>query len=160
MKTTIAKWLLFFASFVFYFSIDFILGSTPRIYFIKDAKAIIGAPLTPGSVAGMTRRVARRTIRRTAVVAGTAATAGAAAASATASSQPASTTVVVTEPKPAAPSAKSGTAVPVGTIIPTLPDGCKSVVINGATYFNCAGVHYKPAFQGSALVYVVVEKPQ
>ena len=157
MKTTLAKWFLFFVSFVFCFSIDFNLESTPRVYFIKDAKAIVGAPLTPGSVAGTTRRVARRTVRRrTAVVVGTAATAGAAAAS----SQPASTTVVVTEPKPAAPTAKSGTAVPVGTIIPTLPDGCKSVVIKGATYFNCAGVHYKPAFQGSALVYVVVEKPQ
>ena len=154
MKTTLAKWFLFFASFMFCFSIDVNLGSSPRVYFIKDAKAIVGAPLTPGSVAGTTRRVARRTIRRrTAVVAGTAAAAGAAAASATASSN-----VVVTEP--AAPSAKSGTAVPVGTIIPTLPDGCKSVVINGATYFNCADVHYKPAFQGSALVYVVVEKPQ
>ena len=155
MKTTLAKWFLFFASFMFCFSIDFNLGSTPRVFFIKDAKAIVGVPLTPGSVAGTTRRVARRTIRRrTAVVVGTAATAGAVAAS----SQPASTTVVVTEP--AAPSAKSGTAVPVGTIIPTLPDGCKSVVISGATYFNCADVHYKPAFQGSSLVYVVVEKPQ
>ncbi len=159
MKTTLAKWFLFFASFMFCFSIDFNLGSTPRIYFIKDAKAIVGAPLTPGSVAGTTRRVARRTIRRrTAVVAGTAASAG--AASAAASSKPAPTTIVVAEPKPAAPPAKSGTAVPVGTIIPTLPDGCKSVVISGATYFNCADVHYKPAFQGSALVYVVVEKPQ
>ncbi len=151
MKTTIAKWFLFFACFMFCFSIDFNLGSTPRVYFIKDAKAVVGVPVTPGSVAGTTRRVARRTVRRrTAVVAGTAASAG--AASAAASSKPASTVVVVTD--------KSGTAVPVGTIIPALPDGCKSVVISGATYFNCAGAHYKPAFQGSALVYVVVEKPQ
>ena len=153
MKTTLSKWFLFSASFMLCFAIDFNLGSTPRIYFIKDVKAIVGAPLTPGSVAGTTRRVARRTVRRrTAVVAGTAASAGAASASAAASSKPASTVVVVTD--------KSGTAVPVGTIIPALPDGCKSVVISGATYFNCAGAHYKPAFQGSALVYVVVETPQ
>jgi hypothetical protein len=35
--------------------------------FTKEALAIIGRPLTPGSVAGVARRTTRRTIRRTSV---------------------------------------------------------------------------------------------
>ncbi len=34
---------------------------------IKEAQAIVGRPLTPGSYAGVARRTTRRTIRRTAV---------------------------------------------------------------------------------------------
>ena len=35
--------------------------------FVKDAQARIGRPLTPGSVAGVSRRTTRRVIRRTTV---------------------------------------------------------------------------------------------
>lgn len=34
---------------------------------IKDAHAVVGRPMTPGSVAGVARRTTRRTIRRSAV---------------------------------------------------------------------------------------------
>lgn len=33
--------------------------------YVKQAQAVIGRPLTPGSVAGVARRTTRRTIRRT-----------------------------------------------------------------------------------------------
>ena len=51
--------------------IDFPLHDTPNIFIVKDAEAIVGRPVTPGSVGG----VRRRTRRRTAAVVGTAATA-------------------------------------------------------------------------------------
>lgn len=35
------------------------------VQFIESAEAVIGRPLTPGSVAGVARRTTRRTIRRT-----------------------------------------------------------------------------------------------
>jgi len=34
---------------------------------ISEAEAVVGRPMTPGSVAGVARRTTRRTIRRTAV---------------------------------------------------------------------------------------------
>lgn len=34
---------------------------------VSEAQAIVGRPLTPGSAAGVARRVTRRTIRRTAI---------------------------------------------------------------------------------------------
>ncbi len=34
---------------------------------IREAEAVVGRPMTPGSVAGVARRTSRRTIRRTAV---------------------------------------------------------------------------------------------
>jgi hypothetical protein len=36
---------------------------------VKDAHAVIGRPMTPGSVAGVARRTTRRTIRRSAIYA-------------------------------------------------------------------------------------------
>ena len=35
--------------------------------FVKEAQAIVGRPLTPGSVAGVARRTSRRVVRRTSV---------------------------------------------------------------------------------------------
>lgn len=34
---------------------------------LKDAHAVVGRPMTPGSVAGVARRTTRRTIRRSAI---------------------------------------------------------------------------------------------
>ncbi len=93
---------------------------------VREAHAIVGAPLTPGSVAG----VARRTTRR-AVVAGSAAAHASAAAS--------------------APS--SGPAV--GTVVTALPAGCVQEIQGGVAYQRCGSALYRPAFQGNNLVYVV-----
>ena len=129
------------------FSIDVLKEIPPEVTFVSEAEAIIGRPLTPVSFAG----VARRTTRR--VVVGTTAVVATSTAAAT---QP---TTVVVEQAPAQPSAQATTAVPIGTVVPALPAGCSSVAVQGANYFNCAGVYYKPSFQGNNLIYVVVEKP-
>ena len=112
--------------------------SSPVITFVGNAEAIIGAPRTPMSYAGVARRTTRRTVATTAVV------------------PPPPTVVVVTPPPAAAPPV---TTVPVGTVVQALPAGCTSVTVGGVNYSDCGGVFYKTAFQGSNLVYVVVDKP-
>ena len=109
----------------------------------RDANAIIGAPLTPMSYAG----VARRTTRRVVAVEATAATTAAASASAAAAAQP--------KPPPAPPPAAPAGPVPIGTVVQSLPPGCVATPIGGVEYYNCApGVYYRAAFQGNNLVYV------
>ena len=143
--TTVFRTLLFVCLMLLMFSIDVPNEIPSNVIFLSEAEAIIGRPLTPVSYAG----VARRTTRR--VVVGTAAVATTAAATAP--------QTVVVEQAPAQPSAQATTAVPIGTVVPALPAGCSSVAVQGANYFNCAGVYYMPSFQGTNLVYVVVEKP-
>ena len=105
---------------------------------VREAAAIIGAPLTPMSYAG----VARRTTRRVVAVEATAATTAAATAAA--------------QPKPPPPAAAPAAGpVPVGSVIHALPPGCVATPIGGVEYYNCApGVYYRAAFQGNNLVYV------
>jgi hypothetical protein len=107
---------------------------------VREAAAIIGAPLTPMSYAG----VARRTTRRVVAVEATAAT----TAAATAAAQP--------KPPPPPPAAAPAAGpVPVGSVIHALPPGCAATPIGGVEYYNCApGVYYRAAFQGNNLVYV------
>ena len=145
--TTVLRTLLIVCFLLLMFSIDVLKEIPPEVTFVSEAEAIIGRPLTPVSFAG----VARRTTRR--VVVGTTAVVATSTAAAT---QP---TTVVVEQAPAQPSAQATTAVPIGTVVPALPAGCSSVAVQGANYFNCAGVYYKPSFQGNNLIYVVVEKP-
>ncbi len=101
----------------------------------REAAAIVGAPATPGSAAGVARRTTRRVVATEATVA-TAATASAAAA------------------QPPPPPAAAG-PLPVGTVVSALPPGCQSAVVSGVQYYVCSGVFYRPAFQGNNLVYVV-----
>jgi hypothetical protein len=146
------KTLILVGFLVLILGVDFV-GETPsRLVFVKDAQAIIGMPFTPMSYAGVARRTTRRVVATEAAVATTAAV----AAASKPPPPPPSTTVVVVPPSPAAP-APSG--VPIGTVVQALPAGCKSVVVSGVTYSDCAGVFYKPAFQGNNLVYVVVPSP-
>ena len=107
-------------------------GLTP----LQDAHAVVGAPLTPVSAAG----VARRTTRRV-VVAETSATQAAAESTAATQQQAA------TARPPGAPA--------IGTVVTTLPAGCKPETRDGVEYQNCGGVYYRAAFQGANLVYVV-----
>lgn len=110
--------------------------------FIGEAQAIVGAPLTPISVAG----VARRTTRRAVAVGTTAAVATTAVAAPQA--QPAA-------PPPPAPAA--GAPLAVGTVVKALPPGCVSAPISNVEYYLCNGTYYRPGFQGNNLVYVVQE---
>ena len=110
---------------------------------MSEAHAIVGAPLTPLSVAG----VARRTTRRTVAVASTTATSQS-AAQATTAQPPASA--------PAAPAA-SGQALPLGTVVPALPAGCTQVAQGGVEYSKCGANYYRAVFQGNNLVYVTAQ---
>ncbi len=122
-----------------------VLPSSPvRIGVVGDAQAIVGAPATPLSYAGVARRTAYRT---TAVVATTAAATSAAAAQSTAAAKAA------TPPLP-----PPGTPLPIGTVVAQLPPGCVSAPISGIEYYLCGGNYYRASFQGNNLVYVV-QKP-
>ena len=132
-----------------------LLADVPLLFeqLVPDAHAIYG--------------VRRRTARRTAVVVGSAASAQTAAAqqqAAAAQQQAAAAEQEAAAAKQEAAAAKqqaaqAASAVPIGTVAPSLPGGCQSLVVNNANYFNCTGVYYKPGFQGNKLVYMVVPKP-
>jgi hypothetical protein len=94
---------------------------------LRAAHAVVGAPLTPMSVAG----VARRTTARAAV----------ASTSATSQQQ--------------AAAARPASAPPAGAVVNALPAGCKPETRDGVEFQNCGGVIYRAAFQGNNLVYVV-----
>lgn len=107
---------------------------------IGDAHAVVGAPMTPMSAAGVARRTAVRT---------TAAVSSNAAAQQAAAKPPA--------PAPA-PAPSAGAPPAVGTVVGSLPTGCVSAPVSGVEYYLCNGVYYRAAFQGDTLVYVV-QKP-
>jgi len=81
-------------------------GWVPFGFAIKEAQAVVGRPLTPGSVAGVARRTTRRTIRRSTIYA------------------------------------------------TTLPAGCTTVVIEGASLKSCGGTYYQPYGSQYVVVYV------
>jgi len=118
---------------------------------LQESQAVVGAPLTPVSAAG----VARRTTRRV-VVAETSATQAAAASTAATQQQQAATAQqqAATAQQQAAASRPPG-APASGAVVTALPAGCKPEVRDGVEYQNCGGVYYRAAFQGSNLVYVV-----
>lgn len=117
--------------------------------FALQTAAVIGAPATPVSAAGVARRTTRRTVAVTSTATAAAATSAAQASAAAASASAAAAS---------AASAQAAGAPPVGTIVTALPPGCAQVQVNGVAYSNCGGVYYRAAFQGESLVYVV-EKP-
>lgn len=105
---------------------------------VRSASAVIGAPLTPASYAGVARRTTRRVVYTEAAVASSAAAASAAHAS---------------TPPPAPPPAPA--ALPVGTIVSALPANCEAATIGGVAYSYCGGVYYRAGFQGNNVVYIV-----
>jgi len=150
---TIKKTLTLLSIVLLIFAIDVLNEIHSELNFVTEAGARVPGPVGVGGVgvAGVARRSTRRTTRRIAV--GT--TAVASSAAATAQDSP---DVVVVE-QTTQPASQSGTAVPLGTIITSLPAGCSSVAVQGGTYFNCGGVYYQPSYQGNILVYIVVPAP-
>ena len=145
---------------------DFLPNSPLTSGFVKDAEAIIGMPRTPLSVAG----VARRSMYREAAVASTVAVTSAAvatsaaanmayenaaAAQAAAANTAAAQAAAANTAAAAAAAQQAASGLPIGTMVPTLPPGCSSTVINGVNYFNCGGVYYRAGFQGNNIVYIV-----
>jgi len=49
--------------------------------------------------------------------------------------------------------------VAVGTRVLALPAGCSKIVVGGIVYQNCGGVYYKPCYEGTTVVYIVVDAP-
>jgi hypothetical protein len=131
---------------------------------LQAAHAVVGAPLTPASAAG----VARRTTRRV-VVAETAATETAAASTAatqqqaataqqqaaTAQQQAATAQQQAATAQQQAAASRPPGAPAAGAVVTALPAGCKPETRDGVEYQNCGGVYYRAAFQGNNLVYVV-----
>ena len=140
-------------------AMEFVPQSPFRIGLLRDAHAIVGMPWTPVSVAG----VARRSMYRGAVVASTVAVTNAAvmnAAAANAAAANAATAQAAAANAAAAQAAAdaaraAASALPIGTMVPSLPPGCQSTVIGGINYFNCGGVFYRAGFQGNNVVYIV-----
>jgi hypothetical protein len=131
--------------------------------FVGHAEAIIGMPRTPMSVAGVARRSMYReaavvsTVAVTSAAAANAAAANTAAANAAAAQVAASNAAAAQANAAAAAAAAqaASSALPIGTMVPSLPPGCQSTVIGGVNYFNCAGIYYRAGFQGSNVVYIV-----
>jgi len=132
---------------------------------VHEARAVVGAPLTPVSVAGVARRTTRRVVvaesSATQASASTSATAQQQAATAqqqSATAQQQSATAqqqsATAQQQQAAASRPPG-APAIGTVVSALPAGCKPETRNGVEYQNCGGVLYRAAFQGNNLVYVV-----
>lgn len=117
-----------------------------RFGVIGEAHAIVGAPATPLSYAGVARRTAYRT---------TVAVASTEAAAAAAAQQSAAAAKAAAPPPPPPPTAGP---LPIGTVVMALPSGCVSAPISGIEYYLCGGNYYRASFQGNNLVYVV-QKP-
>ena len=144
--------------------------------FAMEAAAIVGAPLTPVSVAGVARRTTRRVVVASAATT-SAATASAASANAAAQSAQASAAQAQSASQASAAQAEAAQAQAqaaqaqaqaaqaaaarpagapaVGSVVSALPAGCVSAPKGGVEYQNCGGVYYRAAFQGNNLVYVV-----
>ena len=144
----------------------FMPNSSVTLGIVKDAHAIIGMPRTPLSVAG----VARRSMYREAAVVTTVAVTNAAAANAAAANMAAANAAAAQASAANAAAAQAAAAnaaaaaaaaqqadagLPVGTMVPSLPPGCSSIVIGGVNYFQCGSVFYRAGFQGNNVVYIV-----
>ena len=104
----------------------------PSIVVPSDAQAVVGRPATPRSVAGASRRTARRAPVRYGA--------------------PVARTVV-------AGAAITATALAIGTVVASQPSGCHEQIVNGLTYMSCDGTWFQPQYQDGQVVYVVVAPP-
>lgn len=160
MKTKIK--LLALGALPFLLLADLAPESPLGVRFVREAVAVVGAPLTPVSVAGVARRTTRRVVVGSTAAASSTATASAQQQEAVAQQQAATAQQqqAVAQQQAAvaqqqAQATRPAGAPPIGTIVPALPAGCVAAPKGGVEYFNCAGVYYRAAFQGNNLVYVV-----
>jgi hypothetical protein len=132
--------------------------ATPGLTLVRDAYAVVGAPATPVSVAGVARRSTVRAVEATAATTAAASQQQAATAkqqAATAQQQEATSKQQAATAQQQAAAARPPGAPPVGTVVSTLPAGCKPETKGGVEYQNCGGVYYRAGFQGNNLVYAV-----
>jgi hypothetical protein len=125
---------------------------------LQEAHAVVGAPLTPVSVAGVARRTTRRAVVATSTTQAAAADTAAVQQQQAATAQQQAATAqqqAATAQQQAAAASRPPGAPAAGAVVSALPAGCKPVTQNGVEYQNCGGVYYRAAFQGNNLVYVV-----
>jgi len=140
------------------------------VQLVSEAQAIVGAPLTPGSVAGVARRTTRRTVavvgaeeaadasaQQAAVAQQQAATAQQQSATAAQQSATAQQQSAAAQQQAASAAPASGQALPLGAVVPSLPAGCSTMSKDGVEYHKCGSNYYRTAFQGSNLVYVTAQ---
>lgn len=140
-----------------------------RLTFAREAAAIVGAPMTPLSVAGVARRTTVRVATVEAAAVTSAAAAGAQQQAAMAQQQQAVAQqqaatarqqAAVAEQQAAVARLQAQAAAPaIGTVFNTLPAGCTAAPMGGVEYYRCGNTFYRSAFQGNNLVYVVVPQP-
>jgi hypothetical protein len=132
----------------------------------REAHAVVGAPLTPVSAAGVARRTTRRTVAATSATTATAsqqattaqqqsATAQQQSATAQQQSATAQQQAAAAQPQPQAVAPRPAGAPAIGSTVNALPAGCVPETRAGVEYQKCGGVYYRAAFQGNNLVYVV-----
>ena len=138
------------ASAVLLAAADFAPQAPLGLTLVREAAAIVGAPLTPMSYAGVARRTTRRVVyaETAAVTTAAATTAAATSAAAAASAQQAAA---------AQQQALAAGSPAVGTVVPALPAGCTAAPVGGVEYYKCGGAYYRAPFQGNNLVYVVAQ---
>lgn len=142
---------------------DALPDAPPGLTLMREAHAIVGAPATPVSVAGVARRTTRRVVAAETATVAAATSATAQQQQATAQQQAATAQQqaataqqqAATAQQQAAAAARPPGAPAVGTVVNALPAGCKPATKSGVEYQNCGGVYYRAAFQGNNLVYVV-----
>jgi|APFre7841882724_1041349.scaffolds.fasta_scaffold21670_3 hypothetical protein len=127
----------------------------------RHAAAVVGAPLTPVSAAGVARRTTRRVVAVEATAASNTAASTAAQQQAVAQQQAATAQqqAAVAQQQAAVAQQQAAAAPAVGTIVATLPAGCTPTPKDGIEYQRCGNVWYRAAFQGNNLVYAVVPQP-
>jgi septal ring-binding cell division protein DamX len=136
----------------------------PVIRVLGSAHAIVGAPMTPVSVAGVARRTTYRVV---AAETATVAAAGAAQQQAVAQQQAATAKQqqataqqqAAIAQQQAAAQQNAGGAPAIGTVVPAIPSGCVTEPHGDVQYYRCGDVYYRAAFQSNNLVYVVQPKP-
>lgn len=149
-------------------AIDVAPGTWSGVTFVRDVQAIVGAPVTPVSYAGVARRTTRRAVVATSSATAAAASSQQAAAAqqqqavaqqqaATAQQQAATAKQqeAVAQQQAAVAQQQAAGLPASGTIVPTLPTGCVGTAKSGVEYYKCGDVTYRVAFQGNNIVYVV-----
>ena len=57
------------------------------------------------------------------------------------------------------PGAVVAAVIAIGTRVHVLPTGCGKIIVGGVVYHSCSGVYYKPYYEGTTVIYIVVDGP-
>ena len=142
MKTIIKSMVLgLFAGLLFL--LDIPAKFPMEVGFVPEAQAIFG--------------VRRRALRRGVIIGSSMAAADASAHSAAVQTQPVAAPAPVPASAPPPAPVAEGKTLPMGTVVNSLPTGCKEKPVGGIEYYHCGGNYYRAVFQGNNLVYVTAK---